>query len=485
MKNNAIEKVENIIKEKKKDKKEPEKKDKKKQIKNHSQKNNSTGKIQDKPLTIIVVLSVALVIMCSAFLFSVIMPSERESEYETSVKRSFFSTVSEVNNIDSNLSKAIVSNDNAKLLSYLSTTAINGELANSDLVSLPLTDDVKYYVIKAINQIADYSKYLHKKIAEGEDLTEEDKKGLHDIYEINAVLKNAFDKMQENMSGDYTFSSMLSGGNGNVVINGFSELTNMSQDFPELIYDGPFSDGKKDTVIKGLKGNDVSAEQALQTVKDVFNDYGLTDIRYNGEVKSDVEGYNFEGEIKGEKLFATVTKKEGKLLSFSVAGNCKSVKYQNDEAVSRAIGFLEKIGIKDVTAVWINLSSSNVYTINITTQIDEVICYADLIKVRVCAYTGMVIGADLTSYYTNHTERSVDVPVIDETTARDCVSKNISIKNVRLCVVPLENTNTERLCYEIMGEYDDTTYYVYIDAENKREIKIFKVINSTEGELLM
>ena len=48
--------------------------------------------------------------------------------------------------------------------------------------------------------------------------------------------------------------------------------------------------------------------------------------------------------------------------------------------------------------VWINLSN-NVYTINFASEVGGVIIYSDLVKVRVCAETEMIIGMEANSYY--------------------------------------------------------------------------------------
>ena len=54
----------------------------------------------------------------------------------------------------------------------------------------------------------------------------------------------------------------------------------------------------------------------------------------------------------------------------------------------------------------------------------------------------------------------------------------------RLALVPI-GLKSEKLCYEFSGEYDGSTYYVYIDANTGRQVEMFKVIESTEGTLLM
>ena len=115
---------------------------------------------------------------------------------------------------------------------------------------------------------------------------------------------------------------------------------------------------------------------------------------------------------------------------------------------------------------------------------NDTIVYSDLVKIRVCAETKMVIGLEATGYYTNHTERVLNAPKLTKTQAQNKVSENILVETSRLVVVPI-GTTSEKLCYEFMGEYDGSTYYVYIDAINGKQVEMFKVIESTEGTLLM
>ena len=45
--------------------------------------------------------------------------------------------------------------------------------------------------------------------------------------------------------------------------------------------------------------------------------------------------------------------------------------------------------------------------------------------------------------------------------------------------------NKEALAYEFSGTAGGATYYVYIDAADGKEIEIFRVVETTEGRLLI
>ena len=133
--------------------------------------------------------------------------------------------------------------------------------------------------------------------------------------------------------------------------------------------------------------------------------------------------------------------------------------------------------------VWINLAN-NVYTINFAYEQNGVVIYSDLIKIRVCAQTKQVLGLEATSYYQNHTERVIEKPLLTKSDAVKKISSSIDAKTARLAVVPVGNSS-EKLCYEISGEHEGSTYYIYIDAISGKQVEMFKVIETTEGQLLI
>ncbi len=432
----------------------------------------------------VISLGVATLVLSSVLTFTFLMPTETDNMLDSTYQKSFFDTVDQVDNIDLNLSKILATEDTSAMQKYLVDTAINSELAENDLQQLPLMDESKFYTTKLINQIGDYAKYLNNKIIAGEELTESDFDGLRSLYQANRTLKDTLQKTTAEMGEDYNFSAMLKGGDGDIVISNFNALENLSVEYPELIYDGPFSDGQAEREIKGLSGDEIDKDSAIGLFKELFSDFNLENVKAVGEVTSgNISAFNVQGEKDGELVFAQITKKGGKLLMFDYAGSCSAVNIERDVAVESAQAFIEKNSISGMKPVWINLAN-NVYTINFAFEQDGVIVYSDLIKVRVCAQTQKVIGFEAKSYYTNHTERMIESAVLTEKTAAEKVSSNIGIVTSRLALVPV-GLKSEKLCYEFSGEFDGSTYYVYIDAMTGRQVEMFKVIESTEGQLMM
>jgi germination protein YpeB len=95
-----------------------------------------------------------------------------------------------------------------------------------------------------------------------------------------------------------------------------------------------------------------------------------------------------------------------------------------------------------------------------------------------------VLGFESSSYYINHRDRIIENATLSEEECVKKVSSNIEIETCRLALVPIGN-ESETLCYEFSGNYDGAIYYAYIDAKTGRQVQLFKVVEGTEGSLLM
>lgn len=498
-KNSAYEKVEKIVSEKStENKKETLLEKEQKLLEKEKKAGNKNGysetirnetmvdgthkkpKKNKKLLGVITFLSFLSFMLASALTLSFILPRESDKLLNAEYTQSFYNTIEQVENIDLNLSKALATKDKSSFQGYLMDTAINSEVCESSLRQLPLKDENKFYTTKLINQIGDFSKYLSKKVSEEKSASDEDITILFQLYSSNKNLKEMLIKTLNNMGDDFSFYNM---DEGSIVVKNFNELENMSINYPELIYDGPFSDGINNREIKGLLGDEISKDTAKEIFAGIFSGHSISGIQEMGETTGEIDCFNFQGSVGDETLYGQISKRGGKLIMFAYSGSCNAVNYGQDSAIEKAKEFLDYIGVLDMDAVWVNLSN-NVYTINFAYTVNDIVIYSDLVKVRVCAETGQIIGAEASSYYINHTEREIGSPSISVLEAKNKVSSNIDIESARLVVIPI-GTRSETLCYEIYGEYDGSQYYVYIDAITGKQQEMFKVIKSSEGTLLM
>ncbi len=433
-----------------------------------------------------VILGATTLMLGTMLAFSVFTPIDEYMTTSVTEEQGFYELVSYVDGMDVNLSKVVVSKDDEKRQKLLGDIRVQSSLATESLNRLALKDEDKYYTVKFINQVGDFSKYLSEKLIDGETLSSGDIKTLKSMQEINATLKLNLTELAINMDAGYDFKSLLEGKDGDVIISKFKDLEMLATEYPHMIYDGAFSDGTESKTAKALDGeSEISKMQAEETFKKYFSAYGIKNVELVGESTGEViETYNLEGtDADGVQISAQISKKGGKLIEFNYFKECNDDKI--DLATSREIAekFLNKIGYTDLKAVW-TTSGGNVVTINYASVVGGVICYPDLIKVNVCRERGIVSGLEASSYIYNHTERAKENATISLTQAREKVEGEIEVEASRLAIIP-KGENKEILAYEFYGTSDGAYYYIYIDAKTGKEVDIFKVIETSEGTLLM
>jgi germination protein YpeB len=145
--------------------------------------------------------------------------------------------------------------------------------------------------------------------------------------------------------------------------------------------------------------------------------------------------------------------------------------------------FLEKLGYSNMVCVWAYSSESTQY-LNYAYEQDGVICYPDEIKVKVCRERGVVSGLDADGYYMSHKERDFEQPKYNLEQAYEKIVGKMDIRSSDLTLIPTGGGN-EKLAYEFIGDYNGSTYYVYLDANTLKQTDIFKVVETKQGRLLI
>lgn len=396
---------------------------------------------------------------------------------------SFYELMSFVDNMDTNLSKARMASGRYEQQKLLTNVVIESELCENCLQSFPVSVEKTENLTSFINRVGDYSRSLLNKLAKGGKLTEEEEEVIQYMYETTRAIKT---KLNETvMALNKKEIDKILEGHSEVFDKGFSTLENDTIQMPKMIYDGPFAQAANSGEVKLIaKMGEVSEKEAKEKLAAIFDKHEIKEINAAGETKlRNIELYNFDMRDKAGRMFsAQVTKKGGILAMFDSYETCMDHNFNTEACVEIAENFLEKAGFDNMEEVWISEAGTEC-TINFAYEKDNVICYSDLIKVKVCEEKGMVIGLEANSYIRSHSEREIPRAKLSMKEARAKLRGNFDIQTQRLCLIPIDNTET--LAYEFSGEYDGSTYYVYIDAINGSECELFTVVGSNQGRALM
>lgn len=397
------------------------------------------------------------------------------------VAESYYSLVDYVDNIDVNLSKLILSNDDGERQRILVNLIEEASLASEDITKIPLKDESKYYTTKYINQVADYSKYLNNRLIDGDSLTKADKENLQSLYKINTALREGLLSLNESMGNSYDFKTVLNENDDNLMLETFSELEKRAVDYPKLIYDGPFSDSEDKEEEKPSESIPVS--RAEEKFKNYFSDYEIKNVETLGEQHGNIECYSIKADAKDGEIHAFLATDDGELIMFNHYADCTENNYSLNECIKIADEYIQSLGYDKMTSVWATESGSTAYINYCYTQ-NKVVVYPDMIKVTVCKERGLVSAFDSSAYRLNHKTRDINEPKITTEVAETGLSTDLYVLSSRLCLI-LKGETKEILAYEFFGEYNGSKYYIYVDAITGKETQIFKVVETDEGNLML
>ncbi|MBR2302257.1 MAG: germination protein YpeB [Clostridia bacterium] len=436
----------------------------------------------------------SLLLLCGGIIFCLLnMNSKIKNENDQTMQRSkayciqlenlyeksVFELADSLNNMHANLSKLHACNGVANQHKLITKIVSEAETAESDIACLPIDNDCLKKTAEFANRTSDFCLALQQKIAKGKSIGDSDRKTLKWLSATSQTLAKHMASICQQVGNEFMLSDgVLQNGKIGGIDNEFNEVDNATFDYPQMIYDGPFSDSKKHEVKVDLPV--VSPLVAEQKVKEKLDFLGVKKVEYKGETKNKLDVYNFEVELKnGTKYYLQSSKNGGVICCISSAG-CKGKADSKTTAMQLAKRFANKLGY-NVEPVWVSKQNDGPTYVNLAPVVGGVIIYPDLIKVSiddngVCGFEGL-------NYLANHKTRVFDKMSRNDQKARQKLARGMKVKNSNLALVP--KGEKEVLCFEFECVMDDEQYFVYIDANTLDEVDIFKVIKGTEGYTVM
>lgn len=396
-------------------------------------------------------------------------------------QRAYFDLVAETNDLSVKMSKLDASNDASQQTQMLYEVWKTADLAEMSLASLSSKDAGLNKLKKFMNQTSDYCHYLALELNGNKTLSAEQEGNLKKMSDILSRVNKALGEIQTQLERgelDMQTESALSKSVGQLFID-FNET---SVEYPQMIYDGPFSDALDDRETKGLSGEDINEAKGREIVGKAFDNKNIAKINFDGEWKTDIDTLNYTVDFKNnETAMAQLAKKGGSLIQLDRDREIGEQSLTSDECVKIAEEYLSSLGYKGLKSVWVtNMKGS--YYVNLLPEQDGAILYPDLIKVKVASDDGTILGIDAKNYAYNHTDRKIPSAKVGINTARKAVKSSLNPNEGRLALIPYRNK--EVLTYEFACE-GAGLYFVYVDATTGKEINILYVIDSENGTLLM
>jgi len=265
--------------------------------------------------------------------------------------------------------------------------------------------------------------------------------------------------------------------------NSFSEIGKQFQEYPGLIYDGPFSNHITDMQPRGITGNEITQEEAKTIAQNFFGNDRIAEIvSVTDTAQANIPAFSVEIKTPSDGIAdLDISKTGGHVLWLIYNRNVDEKKLDIQAAQGKALEFLESRGIKNMQSTYYT-EESNIATINFAYTENNVTMYTDLIKVSVALDNGEILGYEATGYYFSHTDRNLESPKISMEQAKSLINKNLNVHSSGLALIPTD-TKEEILCYEFKGKIEEREFIVYINAKTGAEENILLVLHTPNGVL--
>ena len=359
--------------------------------------------------------------------------------------------------------------------------------AKSALEQMPVYDlnlqDVSAYLAKA----GDYAYYLSAKLLREEELTDEEVENMNALADTASSLAAYIGGLQSEINdGNASLQQVLAvidehagdqpadeGQGGDLTVS-----KEQVSGYPELIYDGPFSDHIEKMEPVFLQDKQLVGAEAAK--KNIVNWLGVRagEVELAYETASKIPAYVFN---VGDRS-VSVTKNGGYLLQITSSALSNDVRISNEDPVQYARDFLQKLGIEGMEESYYMLANGEL-TVNFAYTQDGVTMYPDLIKVSVSMRDGAVCGYEAFGYMMAHREDRDTRTAISMEEAEKSVSKRLTVTGRGVAVIPTDGKN-EVLCYEFVTETPDGRHIlVYVNANTGVEEMLQILIETEQGTL--
>lgn len=324
-------------------------------------------------------------------------------------------------------------------------------------VALNSQEKIPQTEIKNLNKLLEYSESLSETV---NNLIEQEENGLLDFEEIKTTLQ------EENSESLYLGDEL-------------NDANQSLNDYPTLIYDGPFSDhiqNKESAVTEKMK--EVSEEQARAEAAE-FLGVDVNGLQLLSKTQGALSTYTFYD----ADYTVSVTQKGGLVSYMLTSGYASEIKLTSEQAVEKAVEYLNARGYEKIKESYYS-TTDGICTINFAYYDNGITYYSDLIKVSVALDTGKITAFDATGYLMNHTTRKLpDKTEYSPIEAKKLISDDLEIISYKKVFIPTE-WETEEYAYEYHCKASDgQEVLIYIDPVTGEETDILLLLYTDGGVL--
>ena len=410
--------------------------------------------------------------------------------------RMFFDLTDNMNNVESLLAKSLICSSPLKTSETLQKAWGQANLAQLNIIQLPVSQQYLDNTSKFLTQVGDLAYTLNTQTAKGNTITNEQYDTIKMLYDYSKQVNENVQTMQEALfSGRIKWNVIEKEGkkffgnvNQSLPQDTFAGINKTFEDYPTLIYDGPFSDHITQIEPIALGSKELTPDEAKEVATKFFGQDKIATIEHTGTLEQDtIQTYifavTFNNGDKNQKGVIDITRKGGFPYWALTSRLVYEANLNMEEATEKGKRFLSDLGFNDLTDTYYTVNG-NVATINYAAVQGEYTLYPDLVKLQIALDNGDILGIESKGYLFSHKKRDIPAPSLSIEEAKANISDRVTVTDSGYAVIPTQY-KTELFVYEFKGKLGDQDCLIYIGTVSGVEEEILLVINNEQGILTM
>lgn len=414
---------------------------------------------------------------------------------ENQYSRAFLDLNEYVDNLQVLLAKSLVTSTPKGTSVMLEEVWRQANLAQTNMGQLPVAPPILEKTSNFLTQVGDMAYAYNTKTMNGLPLSDDEYSMLEKMHGYALSLQKSLHGIEEQINnGKMSWGAvggmqqLKSQNKKNIQTTQFDNIEKNFQEYPSMIYDGPYSDHMMKVKPVGLKDKTVSVKEAEQIVRKMIGNDKIKSIKRLEDNKEDsIETYRFKVYYNNSdddgSAQVDITKKGGQIYWMLRNRSLDGVKISMEDAIKSAKTYLTKNGFSNMTDTYY-MKTDGFATVCFAYEQDGVTVYPDLVKVKVALDNGEILGIEAKGYLYNHKKRDIPKTSLTLEQARSKINSKLKIEKQGRAIIPTDY-KTEIYCYEFQGTLDSQKFLLYINAETGVEEDILLLVSTDEGTLTM
>lgn len=403
---------------------------------------------------------------------------------ENNYQRSFHELSYHMDLLHDQIGTSLAMNSGEKLSpQFVEIWRISSE-ALSNVSQLPMALIPIHKTEEFLSKIGDFTYKTAIRNLDDDPLNDEEIKTLEQLYKQAANIKDELRKMQHTvLSNNLRWMDVelalatQDEPMDSTIIDGFNTVENHVNQFSNEREGTKFLQTVENKQgYQSISGKKKSKEEIRNFTKKLFSisDDINIEISKSGS-GADIPIYSVFYE-DGKRVYMDITEKGAHPISILVEREIEEPKISLNDGLQKAEQYIKEFGYKQMDLLQ-SQQFENVGVYTFLNMQDNVRIYPDSIVVKVALDNGDIIGLNAKEYLLNHRERTIEEAKITKEEARDEVNKNVTIHDEHLAIIE-NDLNEEVLVYEFLGELNDETFRIFVNATTGNEEKVEKLSNT-------